>query len=267
MRLIPVFFALLIALTGCATRDITPEALPTRADINALATEIVLTENAPPAGFSSVAFPRIDNRLDDLNGWRYSAEFIFEGVFTSTTRTAYAETRVDVSYDRIGSARRVVAYIESNLQGDETEPVNYEAVQLGPDYFLVRDGNCLTNAEDDARVVADLSAGLLIGGVNQAQNSIQRAVINSENAWRYTFMLEDMLLPSIGLTDTSEILSMTGDLWVAPEHNAVIRYYVNLDVENVTIFGSTAPVSGTVLMRYDLYDVGTVPNLAVPFGC
>jgi hypothetical protein len=46
-----------------------------------------------------------------------------------------------------------------------------------------------------------------------------------------------------------------------------MRYYLTMDVENVTLFSSTLPVTGTLTLQYDLYDVGIVPNISVPFGC
>ena len=48
---------------------------------------------------------------------------------------------------------------------------------------------------------------------------------------------------------------------------AVVRFYVNLDVENAFIFDRQLPVTGQVILRYDLYDIGVVPNITVPFGC
>ena len=63
------------------------------------------------------------------------------------------------------------------------------------------------------------------------------------------------------------MLSASGELWFAPERNAVIRYYLNLELENVALLDSDAPVTGTLLLRYDLYDIGVLPNLSVPFGC
>lgn len=266
MTLNRLLLLLILLLAGCRERQSGPPELPTQMDINARATEIILTQDAPPPGFSQISVPRIDANLEALNGWRYTADVIFDGVFASTTRRASAETAVEVSYNRIASARRVQAQIESNLQ-QQAQPVQYEAVRLGPDAFLVRDGVCLDNADEDADVVANLSAGLLVGGVNVATSSGPPATINGERVWRYTFGTDDLLLPSIGLGEDGEVLSATGELWFSPEHNAVIRYYLDLDVENVTIFGNTAPVSGTVLMRYDVYDIGDEPNLSVPFGC
>ncbi len=254
----------LIGLLSACTADDNP--LPTLARPDQLPTDIALTENAPPAGFDSVSFPRIDDNLRALPGWRYEMTLRFDGVFARTPRETHLLTQADVRYNQVASARRVVATVDNDLQG-EGDPVQYEAVRLGPDAFLVRDEGCLSNAAQDARLAADLSAGELLGGVQQAETAAQKAVINSEEVWRYAFDERDMVLPNVTFGDGSRILSMTGELWVAPQHNAVVRYYVNLEVENITLLDSALPVSGTLLLRYDLYDVGDVPNISVPFGC
>ena len=84
--------------------------------------------------------------------------------------------------------------------------------------------------------------------------------------WQYRFETEDLNLPSIRL-DENGTLAANGELWVAPERDTVVRFYVNLDVENAFIFDRQLPVSGQVIVRYDLYDIGNVPNITIPFGC
>ena len=56
-------------------------------------------------------------------------------------------------------------------------------------------------------------------------------------------------------------------MWISPAHNAVVRFYLNLDVTNVVIFDRQLPVTGQVTMRYDLYDIGSDFNITTPFGC
>lgn len=265
MKRMMLLCCLLVLLSGCRDRA-TRNELPTLASIDAVGTQVVLTQNAPPAGFDTVAFPDIDANLTALPGWRYEALISFEGVFARTTRPAVATTRLDVSYDQIASARRVVTTVSSNIQGPE-EAITYEAVRLGPDTFLVRDGICLSNAGEDADLAADLGAGSLLGGIAQAQTASQRATINSEEVWRYAFDPAALRLPAIDVPEDGRILSLNGELWIAPQHNAVVRYYLTAELENVSLFASSLPVSGTLLLRYDLFDVGVVPNLSVPFGC
>jgi hypothetical protein len=236
------------------------------ANPQAVATGIVLTENAPPTGFDTVSFPRIDDNLDEIAGWRYEMEFEFIGRFARTPREASAKTTATVTYHQLDSSRRVIANIQQDLQG-ESEPIQYEGVRLGPDAFLVTGDSCLSNAGEDAAIVADLSAGDLIGGVETATTAARKQVINGEQVWKYDFDIEALHLPNVTFNDDSRILSLIHELWVAPEHNVVVRYYVTMEVENVNVFNSVLPVSGTLIIRYDLYDIGEIPNITVPFGC
>lgn len=257
---------LIIGLTACGVRDLTPPSLPTVMPMEAAATAFALTENAPPAGFDSVAFPRIDAGLHLLAGWRYEVALSFDGVFSRTPRTVAAMTQAEVSFNQVASARRVLTTIDNDIQA-ASDPVRYEAVRLGPDTFLVRDGICLSNAGEDAAIAADFSAGALVGGIQQAQTAAQKAVINGEEVWRYAFTTDNIIFSGIQLTENSRILSLAGELWVSPKHQIVIRYYLSADVENVLLFDTELPVTGSVRIRYDVYEVGVVPNLSVPFGC
>lgn len=253
-------------MTACGTRDSLPPPLPTVMPMEAAATALVLTQNAPPPGFDTIAFPSIDAGLHLLPGWRYEVSLNFEGVFARTPRAIAAASTAEVSFNQVASARRVVATIDNDIQG-QADPISYEAVRLGPDTFLVRDGVCLGNAGDDARIAADFSAGALVGGVRQAQAAAQKAVINGEAVWRYTFTAEDVVFTGLQLTENSRIVSLAGEVWVSPVHNVVIRYYLTADVENVLLLDTPLPVTGSVRIQYDVFDIGIVPNLSVPFGC
>ena len=256
---------LLLLLLAAACRErMGLEDLPTVANIDARATEIVLTENAPPPGYrGSIDVPRIDQGLPELEGWHYEAQLLFEGVFTGTPRTTTVEIAASVWFNQLASARRVVVQDSSALLG-QGEDAELEGVRMGPDAFLVIDGVCQTGAEEAAETVASLSAGDLIGGVARAVPAGQRAIINGEEVWRYEFEPEALLLPNI---QGGQVTYTSGELWFAPQHEAVVRFYLNLDVENVIVLGSELPVSGEVLIRYDLMDVGEAANISVPFGC
>jgi hypothetical protein len=261
------FFICLLLLLTVSACEPNSDIIPTFASPEAIATGFVLTENAPPSGYDTVSFPRIDAHLEELSGWRYTMEFEFRGRFSGTPREANARTYATVTYQQLTSSRRVSAEVQQDLQG-ENAPVLYEGVRLGEDTFLVRDGACLSNAAADASaLVADLSAGDLIGGVNTATTAAQKQVINGEQVWRYDFALDALRLPNVTLNEQSRILSLVHELWVAPEHNVVIRYYVTMEVEDVIVFASPLPVSGTLIIRYDVTDIGDIPSINVPFGC
>jgi len=225
-----------------------------------------MTREAPPTGFDTVAFERIDANTERLGGFRATASLSFEGVFARTPRTTNALSEAEIFDNPVTNARRVIASLANNLTPD-IPSLNYEAVRLGEDVFLVRDGVCVQNAPDDAKLAVELSAGTLLGGIKNATTAYQRATVNSEIVWRYAFIPDDLVLPNVGFGADSQILGMTGELWVSPTLNAVVRYYLTLEVENITLFGGNLPVSGTLFLRYELYEAGTPVNLSVPFGC
>jgi hypothetical protein len=240
--------------------------IPTLADIDMLATAQIQTQNAPPEGFRGpVSFPRVDQGLTSLPGWRYVVTLEFDGRFSDVPRDTNASATAEVSFNQMAQARRVVVSTSGELLGRDRATA-YEAVRLGPDAFLVEDGACLVGAGPDAETAANLTAGELIGGVNQALPFGRQAVLNGQQAWLYTFTTGDMNLPAVELGPNGTIHS-TGELWVAPEHNAVVRYYATLDVTHARIFGRALPVDGRIILRYDVYDIGQQFNITTPFGC
>lgn len=252
------------------------EDIPTRVvSLEDLATAQMRTENAPPPGFrDSITFPQIDANLSALPNWRYEMLLEFNGVFTGTTRPATASTLANVSYNQLDSARRVVLEASGMLVNPEGDtPIRREGVRLGPDTYLVQENICLGAADGAAAVLADLRAGDLIGGVQRAVPDGVRATINGETVWRYTFGATDLNLPGIRFMQGGRIASFSAELWIAPEHNAVIRFWLTMDIENVvlnlvaTSEDGALPVSGQLILRYDLYDIGVNPNITQPFGC
>ncbi len=259
---------LLFALAACRGRGLTPDDLPTVIpSIEEMATSVVLTENAPPPGYrDAVAFGRVDQNLRELEGWRYVMLLEFEGAFSQTNRPTEARAEATVWYNQIGSARRVIVDSSGELlQRPEGEV--YEAVQLGPDAFLVRGSNCLSNVEDDAEVAAGITAGDLVGGVRTALPNGQTETINGVQAWAYSFLADDLNLPPVRFAEDTGVTMVSGEMWIAPEYDAVVRYWVTLDIANARLFDNDLPVSGQLRLRFDLYDVGDVPNISVPFGC
>lgn len=256
-------------LAGCnSQRGQTPGEIPTVASFDSLATAQAQTAVAPPEGFrESVAFPQIDANLSALAGGRYTVQLEFDGVFSRTPRQTTAKANAEVWFNLIGSSRRIIVQTQGELVG-QREDNAFEAVQLGPDSFLVISGQCSKgDSESPAGVAASLSAGSLIGGVNQAVPAGRKAIINSEEVWAYSFTPADLNLPTIQSAETGKVELLSGELWVAPRHNTVIRYYVTLNVTNAIIFDRQLPVDGQVILRYDLYEAGQTTNIAVPNGC
>lgn len=269
MKRLLIVICLALLVSACQSRrGVRVEDIPTPASLDALATALPLTQNAPPPPFNGevTAFTQIDHGLTELPGWRYVVQLEFNGTFAGTTREATASARAEVSFNQLASARRVVVNTTGELLG-QTGDVSYEAVRLGPDAFLVRDGACLTNASTAAATAADLRAGDLIGGAARAFPAGRRAVINGEEVFAFRVEQADLIAPQIRLGDGSRLTMTSSELWIAPARGVVVRYYVNLDVENAVIFDRQLPVNGSIALRYDLYDVGTAFNITVPFGC
>lgn len=262
--LITGLFASIILLAGC-NRGQNIADIPTPASIEGLATAQVLTAVAPPEGFrDSVSFPEVDANLQRLIGGRYLVTLEFNGVFTSTPRTTNARATAEVWFNQSGGARRVVVDITGELLGKTDN--SFEGVRLGTDSFLVQNNECIT-AGSDAVTAAALRAGTLVGGVNRATPAGEKATLNGQEAFKYNFTSADLNLPSINLSDGGTVEATGGEIWVAPTLNAVIRFYVNLNVTNAIIFDRALPVDGQVIVRYDLYDVGQITNIAIPNGC
>ncbi|MDX2139849.1 MAG: hypothetical protein SF123_17320 [Chloroflexota bacterium] len=266
IRRLLLLLTLLLCLAACEQRVVETVPIPTPADINALVTALPLTQNAPPPPYNvSISFPQIDDHLTDLSGWRYTVRLEFDGVFARTSRPAQATASAQVEFNQLSSARRVIVETSGELIG-QTENTAYEAARLGPDSFLVRDDECQNNT-DAARLAADLRAGNLIGGVAAAVPAGQRGTINGTEVYRYTFNDADLVLPTIRVGDGGSVVVTSGELWFSAAHNAVVRFWVNVQVANAFIFDRQLPVDGTIVIRYDLYDIGTAYNINVPFGC
>ncbi len=267
-RTVLILMGVLLALAGCRER-LAPDALPTAADVNALATALPLTQNAPPPPYDGAItrFASIDSGLSALSGARYVLQVDVQGVFSGTTQPAQANARIEVEADLISSARRVLVSTEGSLIGQAEGSASYEAVRLGPDAFLVRDGACTPLPGAALNTPADLTAGALIGGITQAAPAGRQATLNGEPVYAFQFAPDALVLPAIQPGDDSRVSIDSYELWVAPSRDAVVRFYANLSVENAVVFSIPRPVSGQVLVRYDAYALGQPVNITVPFGC
>ncbi|MBN2471515.1 MAG: hypothetical protein JXN59_12390 [Anaerolineae bacterium] len=258
-----LFVLVMLLLTACSGLGQTPPPPPH--SVESMATAIHLTENAPPTGYEMMAFPRLDAGLDELAGYRYVIELRFQGVYDSTLQETSGVIRAEVWGDGLTPARRVRLDAEGLVFA--SEPRDLEAVRIVDAHYLVNeDGRCLLNVEDTAQGVANLSVHDLLGGVEQAPYSGIQAILNSEQSYRYNIDSDAVTLPFIHQNEGS-VVTASGELWVAPQYDAVTRYYVNVDVSRVTLLDGEQSVSGQIFVRYDLYEIGTVPNISIPFGC
>lgn len=270
LRLTLLMGLLTLILTACGRETV---VIPTRIpSIEVVATADFLTSIAPPQGLHErVSLPRVDDNTVLLSNWRSEASFRFEGVFSGTPRILDASTTMSAWYNQTGNRRRVVVHGSGELFGDEDFP-SREGVRVGGDTYLLIDDVCYGSANGDAAILADLKIGDILGGIVQAVPAGQKQVLHGQTVWKYDFTLADITLPLLRMSENSAITAMEGELWVAqlsPNQTVAIRYYVNLQVENVSLrlFEASLPVTGLLQIRYDLFDVGTDPNITPPNGC
>jgi hypothetical protein len=259
--------ALLVALAACQLADPAPEPLPTLVDIAALPTTDFLTQNAPPVGFDVVSFDPLDRTLSARLGWAYTITGEFEGTFADTGEPAEGDFTLQVWADELGDARRAILEVEGLALAPQ-EYVRLEGVRLINDTYMVDINGQCSAGDEGASVVADLSAGQLIGGVARAVPTGHRDTVDDVPVWQYTFAPEDLRLAAVRGDENSEV-HVEADLWVAPGANAVAWFEASVDVTNARVLTAERPVSGTLYLRYDLdlTQIDARPNISIPHGC
>ncbi len=263
--LVLMLTALFTACTSTTNDDPLPTAIT---DIDAAATAIVLTENAPPPPYRErLQLESFEDGLDRLEGWRYIVSAEFTGTFTETSRNADGHTTAEVSYHQRTSARRVKLLAGGSLLTQDNQSVDTEAVRIGQDVYLRTASGCSIVTGTDSASVVNAGVGQLIGGVREAVPSGVKGVINGEAVYRYAFLQDALHLSSVQPRDGGRVSLMSQELWFSADKGALIRLYLTFDVDNVSVFGSQLPVTGQVILRYDLSDLGQDPNISIPFGC
>jgi len=261
------WLALLLSLTACRAETTTPEPLPTLAEIETLPTVDFLTQNAPPVGFDEVSFDPLDHTLAARPGWTYTITGEFDGTFVDTDEPAEGHFTLEVWADELGEARRALLEVEG-LAVSPQAFVRLEGVRISNDTYVVDiNGRCSLD-DAGASVVADLSAGQLVGGVARAVPTGHRDTIDDVPVWQYTFAPEALRLAAVR-READSAISVDADLWVAPGVNAVARFEAVVDVTNARILTAERAVSGTLFLRYDLdlTQIDTRPNISIPHGC
>ncbi len=254
----------LVACSPAASDD----PVPTQIDLTTLPTHIFLTENAPPAGFGRVNFDPIDANLSARQGWHYTVTGQFEGTFDASGEPATGTFTADVWASEIGETRRVVLVVEGAAFAPDDALRELEGVRWSNDYYIVDNSGQCQSGGDGAQVIANLSAGQLVGGVISATPTGHRQPIGDYPAWQYTFAPQDARFPAVHRAEDSTV-TLEADLWIAPELDAVVRYEARLAVSGVTLLSADQAVSGALYLRYelDLAALDTLPNISVPHGC
>jgi hypothetical protein len=266
-RLLALWLLLLILLTACTSPD-GDDPIPTLVSLDDYPTAQFLTQNAPPAGFGLVQFDPIDSYLTSHQGWTYLMTGSFEGTFVESGDPATGTFEAQIWSNELGESRRAVLEVEGTALSPDETLLRLEGVRISNDYYIVdANGQCSTGAEQTS-VIADLSAGQVIGGVKNAVPTGHRQEIEGVPVWQYTFSPDDMRLPAIRRNADSEV-ALGADLWISPDYNAVLRYDVQLTVENVTLLWGERAVSGDLTLHYELVipELDVQPNISVPHGC
>lgn len=241
-------------------------AVPTVASIDALSTEVFLTEQAPPPTFQRVGFERVDKGLDTLSAWHATVTLNFEGKFTGSETDASGTIMADLYSNELSGEKRVVLHVEGNAFG-AAEASTVEGVRIGNTYYLVNQNKiCTSSTSAGNDHPTELTASALIGGVKDALFKYNLQQINGRRAWEYEFTPGNVVPPPVTLREGGTITIASGTLWVAPEVAAVAKYEITYNVANASIQGSQ-PLTGQLRALYELKETGTLFNIAIPFGC
>ena len=222
-------------MAACNTpRGLQPEDIPTRASINDLATSVPLTENAPPTPFNGVVDglqPASIISLTDLSGWRYVVQLNFSGRLRQYAASGerFGAGGSLVQPTGVGAARH-----QSSTSGEligQTEDTSYEAVRLGPDAFLVRGGTCLSNATTPPKPPPICARAIWSAGSAAPRRAASAPPSTGRMSISTPSTASDLVLPSIRIGDNGTVTLSGGEMWISPAHNAVVRFYLNLDVD------------------------------------
>lgn len=254
---------LLLALSACDIGGNDDIVVPTIADVESAATASVQTQNAPPAGFQEVNYPQIDQGLDQLSFSRFEIDVTFDGIYADTGEETAGEMHLEALSNQLSVARWVD--IEFNGEVFSGGATNLTAVRLSNNYYMINpNGVCITETSQ-IQEIANLDAGQIVGGVELAGPTSRRGEINGYPAWQYGFGPEALVEPQIQTTVSLDIL--TGELWVAPDFQIVVRYIVEMNVENAQLLFGNRPVTGRLRYEYNVYDINLEQNISIPNGC
>ncbi len=259
----------LILLVAC---DLTPPPPPTVSSLSMAQTAVIITQNAAPAGFDRVAFPVIDANLTNQPAWYASVAITFDGLFVDGGAKAMGTLDAQIYRNELTTARRVLFKASGTAFGvvgtsATTNERGIEAVRLSNDYYQVMQNVCSKTDDVANRQIADLSPGVLLGGVTTAHSIGSRDTLNKFDAWEYGFAPDSVTVPIVHPAANGTLTVAAGDLWVAPSVNAVVKFTLTVNVQNVTLLSGDRLVSGQLRETYMLNEAGTLYNISIPFGC
>lgn len=255
-------------ISACQTL---PDTIPTLSSIPMAQTAAVLTQNAPPTAYrSAIEFPLLDARLTRLPSWYSVVAVLFDGIVTTDKSRTTAQIEAQIYRNELASTRRVLFSARGEAFGVK-DSRSFEAVRIANDYYWVLQNPAacavLKDTDTARRQIADYTAGALLGGIKLALPTGQKAVINNQNAWEYAFAPDSLTLPIIHTDNVGTYTIAAGSLWVAPESDAVVRFSLTVNVDNVRLLEGEVPVTGQLRATYELKEINVPYNITVPFGC
>jgi hypothetical protein len=260
-----IWLMIFTMLAGCS---ITPPPVPTANNIPMAQTALYLTQVAPPKGFErSVSFPKIDNGLSDQPGWHYTLTLSFDGVIADSEEKANGAITAEIFGNEQAGERRLLLTLSGKAFGVNDDRT-VESVRIRDDYYVVNANKVCSKIEKTgAGQLANLSAGIMLGGVKQATPAANKKTDQGIDLWEYTFAPSDVNPPSLELADGGTITIAAGDLWVAPSLKAVWQYTISFNVQRAILQAGAKPVTGQLRAVYQLVEAGQTYNIAIPFGC
>lgn len=260
--------SILLAACDRILGDDSEVVIPTIAnlDFDQYQTALVFTANAPPSGFETIAFPEIDDNLLTVVQSRFEINVSFEGYDSLTSEPLTGFMRLRSWNDELNVSRHIqMEFVNDLFSGGSS---NLDIVRISNNYYMVdANGICTYDAAVIAEI-ANLRAGQLIGGVEFAQPTGNKEVINNVLAWQYGFDPQFINDPAVQLADESaELDFLTGEIWIDPTHNIAVRYAVEMNIHKATVLFGNRQVTGRLRYQYDVYDIGIMPNISIPNGC
>lgn len=259
-----LMMGVVLALVACDALQSDDDPLPTVADFESVATASFLTQNAPPSGFSTVRFPNIDDGVERLPYSRAEIRVNFTGVYAGTEERAQGSLLIEIRANQQVGSRQVTVTFDGDIFSGAGES-RVVAVRLSNNYYMINpNGVCITEASQ-IQEITGLRAGQIVGGVVEAGATARHGPINGYETWQYGFAPEAFQPPQLQTTDDLDLL--VGELWVAPEHQVVVRYIVEMNIRDAVLLFGERPVTGRLRLEYNLYDINQEQNISIPNGC
>lgn len=254
---------LLLLVSACQEKQ-NNVPLPTQARPEEVETAIIKTQNAPPAGFESIAFNPIDFNRETLPQLVVEITVSFSGQYTQTGETANGYLIMRIWEDNVQRRRRVLLQFEGEALSGGVSRI--EAVRIENDFYLLDVNRICTTNNAAAQDIATLTAGRIVGGFTLAIPTGRIDQINELPAYQYGFDKANLQV-SIFQEQPSTVEILGGEAWLIPQQNVIGRFGVAMNVHNAKILFGETPVTGELNYQYNLLDQSEYQDISIPNGC